>query len=202
VPNLFDPFSGSAASAAAPLDGMRNPIAFASAVAEGLIDTSNRENVQACVLRENEFYLQRPPHPNTYHEAFRLVKVIKCIPSEEEGQEDTQYGAWVQTWQLGTQDTDTLNRCFFTDPWWANSKNPSQCPYNNNLAIGLQTWAYTKSALSEFQVALKMKKWKTPKGWQGDLVGGKKAAFGVEKKALCMGEVAKVRAFIMRWNNE
>ncbi len=191
--NLYNPFNGSGVASERVLDPMAQPAEFASGIAEGRVNISIIENCRACVLRQNNFYTQRPPCPNTHSEAFTFVRVVKVIPHPTD--QGVQWGAYVENWVATRGDPAC---CYFSDPWWACKTMQKNTRYNNNLTIYNQTWCYEKSALSEFQDTVDLtQNWRKPsQGWNKAFNGD---PTHVIKRGITKRNQSKLRTYVMRW---
>ena len=124
-----------------------DPQGFQKALKANQINLQSIENTQACVLKLNCFYLQRPPGNDGV--PFLLVKVMKVIPLGEPGTK-LQWGAWCQHWEVSTMGEDVD---YYADPYHASSLHKSGQVYK---ATKSPPWTYEQHALSTFQDEVKM----------------------------------------------
>jgi hypothetical protein len=191
-PNLFDEVHVLEAIRKERPDGFRDPAAFQQAVDDGLINLQHVENVRACVLVVGKFYLQRPPVLGT---PFSLVKVVRVRMNEDN---KTQWGAWVHPWEVSTTGESVD---YFRDPWHASASYKEHQRYDPTKHMCQQgaTWTYPLSVLEEFQDVVTMNvKWKKPPNFNKPL----STAYAVAKRNLYYHDVAKVRNFTLRWNED
>lgn len=181
------------AAAPAP-DGMRDPASFQAALDRGLVDQYHVHNVQACILKKDKFYVQRP-HPEDT-EPFRIVKVVRVIPDPQD--DSIQWGAWVQRWECAVDPSE--DRDYFRDPYHGVQKTPQQFN-NSNGDFGQQRWTFDRCPLTAFQDYVDMtKKWTRPRQWDKLFTGGAQQAHGVLRRGINQQKSAKViRNHVLRW---
>jgi hypothetical protein len=157
------------------------------------VNLLHQENVQSCVLMVGKFYMQRPA---VLGNSFALVKVVKVLLNED-GR--TQWGAFVHPWEISTSGD---NVDYFKDPWHASGQHKQSQRYDDNKSRHEQAtkWTYPISILEEFQEEIRMNdKWAKPRNFNKVV---QYAAQGVEKRNLFQGQIAKVRNFVHRWNED
>jgi hypothetical protein len=199
--NLYNPCRGSLSSALTPVANPQvDPAAFNRQIRAGRININHTENCQACELRPNKFYCQRPPHPNTHKEDFTLVRVVRVIMDPDHP--TVQWGAFVEFWELATLGADDCS--FFEDPWWMSARHGSNQHYNDKLSVFRQTWCYETSELSDFQDEVAMAEWTKPKNWNKTYSMPMNQVRGITRKRVSKSNrtVQKLQTYCQRWYAE
>lgn len=179
-------------------DGMADPQGLQDAIDRGEVSQADVQNVQACVLKKNNFYLMRP-HPDDAA-PFLVVRVMRAVPDPDNP--DRQWGGWVQHWQNSVAVSE--QRDYFTDPYHAIEPTGKQF---NRVAgdFGEQRWPYTLVPLRSFQDNVNMtRKWSKPKDWTKKFTGSDGnptsiAPHGVERKAIAKATRTVIRNHLLAW---
>jgi hypothetical protein len=105
----------------------------------------------------------------------------------------------VHPWEIST----TGDACdYFYHPWHANAGYAAVQHYNKSKPSNKQPkWNFERCILDQFQDQVIMnKRWNKPQAFKVPLKMGNKK--GITKRNIKFTEVARIRTFVHRWNEE